>query len=73
MHRESLVQRREGSNGLYSKIGWAVYMAPRNKVRSNGGRNGVTDFSAINKETFPYEGYSKISFLGRFIHFPLLP
>lgn len=36
MHRESLVQRREGSNGLYSKIGWAVYMAPRNKVRSNG-------------------------------------
>lgn len=36
MHRESLVQRREGSNGLYSNIGWAVYIAPISKFRSNG-------------------------------------
>lgn len=36
MHRESLVQRREGSNGLYSSIGWAVYIAPISKFRSNG-------------------------------------
>lgn len=70
---ESLVQRRKGSEGLSSNIGWAAYMAPRNKIRSNGGRNAVTDLSAKNKETFPCNGcYSKIeqaSWEGLFIFY----
>ena len=39
---------KEESNRLYSKKGCAVYTAPRSKIRSDGGQNGVTDFSAIN-------------------------
>lgn len=52
MHRDSLVQRR--GDGLSSNIGWAVWVASRNKIRFNGGRNRVTDLSIINKVTFPY-------------------
>lgn len=32
------------------------YVAPRNKIRSNGGRNTVTDLRATNKERFPCNG-----------------